>query len=99
MFWIFKIFADWVWWLLLLAGIIGFCLSYLALLKPYQLLLKIVGLVTVAVALFVLGMLHADRTGQAAVPEHHERILRLEKVVGLLINNQQITSVTRDTKE
>lgn len=78
MFWIFKIFPDWTWWLLLFAGTIGFCLSYFALLKPYQLLLKISGLVVVACALFILGMLHADHTWQAAARELEAKVAAAE---------------------
>jgi uncharacterized membrane protein len=90
MFWIFKIFADWVWWLLLLAGISGFCLSYLALLKPYQLLLKIAGLVVVAAALFVLGMLHADQTWQAAARELEAKVVAAEA------KSQQVNEVVKE---
>lgn len=90
MFWIFKIFADWVWWLLLFAGIIGFLLSYFAPLKPYHLLLKIVGLVTVAVALFILGMLHADRTWQQAARELEAKVVAAEA------KSQQVNEVVKE---
>lgn len=90
MFWIFKIFADWTWWLLLLSGTIGFCLSYLALLKPYQLLLKISGLVVVACALFILGMLHADHTWQAAARELEAKVAAAEA------RSQQVNEVVKE---
>lgn len=90
MFWIFKIFADWWWWLLLLSGISAFLLSYLALLKPYQLPLKISGLVVVAATLFVLGMLHADRTWQAAARE-----LEL-KVAAAEAKSEQVNEVIKE---
>lgn len=90
MFWIFKIFADWLWWLLLLSGISAFLASYLALLKPYQLPLKISGLVVVAGTIFVLGMLHADKTWQAAARE-----LEL-KVAAAEAKSQQVNEVIKE---
>ena len=90
MFWIFKIFPDWTWWLLLFAGTISFCLSYLTLLKPYQLLLKISGLVVVACAIFVLGMLHADRTWQAAARDLEAKVAAAEA------QSQQVNEVIKE---
>lgn len=65
MFFIFKIFPDWVWWLLLLAGILGFLLSYLPQVKPYAVIPKILGLVTIALSIFIFGLLYADNTWKA----------------------------------
>ena len=90
MFWIFKIFADWTWWLLLFTGITGFLLSYFAPLKPYHLLLKIGGLVTVATTLFVLGMLHADHTWQAAARELEAKVVAAEA------RSQQVNEVIKE---
>ena len=90
MFWIFKIFPDWIWWLLFLAGITGFLLSYFGPLKPYQLILKISGLATIAVGIFILGMLHADHAWQAA-----SRELEL-KVAAAEAQSQQVNEVIRD---
>lgn len=90
MFFIFKIFPDWIWWLLLLAGITGFLLSYFAPLKPYQLILKISALVTIAIGIFILGMLYCDRTWQAAARELELKVAEAEA------KSQQVNEVIRD---
>lgn len=90
MFWIFKIFPDWLWWLLLLAGIIGFLLSYLSLLKPYQVLLKNCGLAVVAAAIFILGMLYVDNTWKAAAQELERKVAELET------KSQQVNEVIKE---
>jgi uncharacterized membrane protein len=69
MFFIFKIFPDWIWWLLLLAGILGFLASYLPQAKPFAIILKIVGLITVATSIFIFGLLYADNSWKAAAQE------------------------------
>lgn len=74
MFFIFKIFPDWIWWLLLIAGLSGYFLSHLFPQKPYQLLLKISGGITIAATIFVLGMLYCDNTWKAAAAELQARV-------------------------
>lgn len=90
MFFIFKIFPDWLWWLLLLAGISAFLLSYLSLLKPYQIILKNAGLVVVAAAIFILGMLYADNTWKAAAEELQRKVAELE------VQSQQVNEVIKE---
>ena len=74
MFLFFKILPDWIWWLLLLTGFSGFFASYLGLLKPYQLLLKIAGTITIAASIFILGMLYADNTWKQAAKELQAKV-------------------------
>lgn len=69
MFFIFKIFPDWVWWLLLLAGILSFLASYLPQAKPFAVIVKIVGLITIATSIFIFGLLYADNSWKAAAQE------------------------------
>lgn len=90
MFWIFKIFPDWIWWLLFLAGISAFVLSYLSLLKPYQVILKNAGLVVVVATIFIFGMLYADNTWKAAARELEAKIAVLET------QSQQVNEVIKE---
>jgi hypothetical protein len=90
MFWFFKIFPDWIWWFLLLAGISAFLLSYFGPLKPYQMLLKIFGLVVVAITIFILGMLHADNTWKAAARELESKVAEAEA------KSQQVNEVIKE---
>lgn len=69
MFWFFKIFPDWLFYFILLAGIFGFFASYLKSLKPYDLMLKSVGLLTIVSGIFLLGMLYADNTWKRAATD------------------------------
>lgn len=80
MFLIFKIFPDWLFYLLLLAGILCFFASYLKSLITYDLILKSVGLLTIAGGIFLLGMLHADNTwkAEARVLEARAEVLATE---------------------
>lgn len=78
MFWIFKIFPDWLWWLPFLAGISAFLLSYFSLLKPYQVILKNTGLLVVAATIFIFGMLYADNTWKAAAAELEAKVAEAE---------------------
>jgi uncharacterized membrane protein len=74
MFFIFKIFPDWVWWFLLIAGLSGYFLSRLPPLKPYAFILKILGSTIVALSIFILGMLYCDNTWKAAAAELQSRV-------------------------
>lgn len=74
MFWMFKIIPDLFWWLLLLAGISGIFLSKLPLLKPYQLVVKIVSSIVVVATIFLLGMLYADNTWKQAAREMEQKV-------------------------
>lgn len=69
MFWIFKIFPDWLFYFILLAGIFGFFASYLKSLKTYDLILKSFGLLTIVGGIFLLGMLYADNTWKQAATD------------------------------
>jgi uncharacterized membrane protein YeiB len=90
MFLIFKILPDWFWWILLLTGISAFLLSYFAALKPYHLLLKIIGLVVVALTIFVLGMLYADNTWKTAAQELEAKVAELET------KSQQVNEIVKE---
>lgn len=74
MFWIFKIFPDWIWWFLLIAGLSGYFLAYLVPVKPYAVLLKNAALATTAAVIFIFGMQHADRTWTAAAQELQHKV-------------------------
>lgn len=74
MFFIFKIFPDWFWWLLLIAGLSCYFLSHLNLLKPYQLLLKTIGGIGIAASIFILGMLYCDNAWKAAAAELQAKV-------------------------
>lgn len=74
MFFIFKIIPDWFWWLLLIAGLSGYFLSHLKLLKPYELILKIASPIAIAAAIFVLGMLYCDNAWKQAAQELQAKV-------------------------
>lgn len=77
MFLIFKIFPDWLWWLLLFSGLIAFFASYLPQLKTYELVFKSLGLTTIAATIFVFGMLYCDRTWKTAALELEAKVIAL----------------------
>ena len=74
MFLIFKIFPDWLFYFILLAGIFGFFASYLKPLKTYDLILKSVGLLTIVGGIFLLGMLYADNTWKQAASDLQNKV-------------------------
>jgi uncharacterized membrane protein len=74
MFLIFKIIPDWFWWLLLIAGLSGYFLSYLPLLKPYAFILKIVGSITTAASIFIFGMLYCDNAWKQTATELQTKV-------------------------
>jgi uncharacterized membrane protein len=74
MFLIFKILPDWIWWLLLASGLIGFFASYLPLAKKYAVVFKSFGLITTASTIFILGALYADNTWKQAAKELEAKV-------------------------
>ena len=74
MFFIFKIVPDWFWWLLLVAGLSGYFLSHLKLLKPHEAILKIASPILVAATIFILGMLYCDNAWKAAAAELQAKV-------------------------
>jgi uncharacterized SAM-binding protein YcdF (DUF218 family) len=90
MFWIFKFIPDWIWLVLLIWTVIGFLSSYLPLLKPYQLLLKIISGSLVAAIIFILGMLHSERAWQQAARELEQKVLEAET------KSQQVNTVVQE---
>jgi uncharacterized membrane protein len=78
MFLIFKIIPDWFWWLLLIAGLSGYFLSHLKLLKPYEFIIKIVSPILVAATIFIMGMLYCDNTWKAAAQELEAKVAQAE---------------------
>jgi uncharacterized membrane protein len=77
MFWFFKFFPQWLWWIMLFSGIFAALASWLPLLKPYALLLKIVGGTTIAISIFILGMLYSDNTWKQAARELEAKVAEL----------------------
>lgn len=78
MFWIFKIFPDWLWPVLLVAAIIAFFASRLVPIKAYQLPIKIVSGISIALTIFICGLHYADNTWKLAAQELQAKIQVLE---------------------
>jgi uncharacterized membrane protein len=100
MFFIFKIVPEWFWTVLLLAGlatyIIGYFSYYWPFIRPYALVLKIVGGVVVPVTIFILGVLYADNTWKAAAAELQTKIAVAEAkagVVNTVIEEKLVTKI------
>lgn len=96
MFLIFKILPDWIWWLLLASGLISFFLSYLPQLKTYELVIKSFGLMTIAVTIFIFGMLYCERTWKAEAANLQAKVVELSKQsesVNTAIKEKIITKV------
>jgi hypothetical protein len=74
MFWIFKIFPDWLWPVLLVAAIIAFFAAKLVPVKQYQLPIKIVSGILVAVTIFICGAQYADNTWQQAARDLQHKV-------------------------
>lgn len=104
MFLIFKIFPDWFWWLLLSSGLICFFLSYLPQAKPYELLLKSLGCITIAATIFIFGMIYADNTWKSAAAELQAKVVEAVKqsddlnsqLKDKIINRVQTVQVRKD---
>jgi uncharacterized membrane protein len=94
MFWILEIFPDWIWWVLLTAGLFSYFLSHLVPLKTYQLPIKIAGGTTVAVVIFILGLLYANGVWQQAAQELQAKVAIAEaksQVVNEVIKERVVT--------
>ena len=74
MFWILQIFPDWLWWLLLTAGLSGYFLANMVPVKTYQLPVKIIGGVVVVAVIFIMGLLYADNRWQQAARELQAKV-------------------------
>lgn len=90
MFFIFKIFPDWIWWLVLIAGFFGYFLSRLIPVKVYALLSKTLSGILVTVGIFVLGMLYCDNTWKAAAADLQQKVVELE------VKSQEANMVIKD---
>lgn len=96
MFFIFKIFPDWFWWLLLVSGLASFFASYLPQVKTYHLIFKISGLITIAAAIFILGMLHSDNVWKSAAAGLEAKVTALSKqseIVNTQVKEKTITKL------
>ena len=94
MFWILEIFPNWIWWVLLTAGLFSYFLSHLIPLKTYQLPIKIAGGTTVAVVIFILGLLYANGVWQQAAQELQAKVAIAEaksQVVNTVIQERVVT--------
>ena len=78
MFFIFKIFPTWIWYILPILGLLGILLSYLPQLKMYDFIFKIVGCTTIAVGIFLLGMLYCDNTWNQAAAELQAKVTEMQ---------------------
>jgi uncharacterized membrane protein len=90
MFWILEIFPNWLWWLLLVAGLSGYFLAQLVPLKSYNLLLKIISGMVVAAVIFIMGLLYADGVWQQAASELQAQVKVAEA------KSQQVNEVVRE---
>ena len=94
MFWILEIFPNWIWWVLLTAGLFSYFLSHLVPLKTYQLPIKIAGGTTVAAVIFILGLLYANGVWQQAAQELQANVAIAEaksQVVNEVIKERVVT--------
>lgn len=94
MFWILEIFPNWIWWVLLTAGLFSYFLSHLIPIKTYQLPIKIAGGTTVAVVIFILGLLYANGVWQQAAQELQAKVAIAEaksQVVNEVIKERVVT--------
>lgn len=78
MFWIFKIFPDWLWPVLLAAAVIAFFASHLIPVKQYQLPVKIVSGISIALTIFICGLQYADSKWQAAARDLQAKVVAAE---------------------
>jgi hypothetical protein len=90
MFWIFKIFPDWLWPVLLVAAIIAFFASRLVPLKQYQLPVKIVSGILIALTIFICGLYHADQKWQQAARDLQAKVVAAEA------KSQQVNEVVKE---
>jgi uncharacterized membrane protein len=94
MFWILEIFPNWIWWVLLTAGLFSYFLSHLIPIKTYQLPIKIAGGTTVAAVIFILGLLYANGVWQQAAQELQAKVAIAEaksQVVNEVIKERVVT--------
>ena len=101
MFWIFKIFPDWFWWLLLIASLSGYFFSHFIPLKPYQKLIKITSGIGIATTIFIFGMLYCDHAWKQAAQELQHKVTLAEqqsKTVNIQVKEKVIykTQVIRE---
>jgi hypothetical protein len=74
MFWIFKIFPDWFWWLLLIAGLSSYFLSHLIPVKSYAVLVKNAAVATTLAVIFIFGLRYADGVWTEAAKELQHKV-------------------------
>ena len=74
MFWIFKIFPEWLWPALVLLGIIAFATAYLPQVRTLAKPIKIIALVVVAIGIFINGMKYADSAWKQAAAELEAKV-------------------------
>jgi len=90
MFWIFKIFPDWLWPVLMVAAIIAFFMSHLVPIKTYQLPIKIIAGITIAVTIFICGLQYADNRWQQAAQELQAKVDIMQA------QSQQVNEVVKE---
>lgn len=94
MFWILEIFPQWFWWLLLTAGVFGYFLARFVPLKSYNLLLKIISGVVVAIVIFIMGLLYADGVWQQAAQDLQQQVKVAEaksQQVNIVVEERVVT--------
>lgn len=100
MFFILEILPEWLWPLLLVAGIAGYVIGhfsyYLPPIRPHALIFKIVGCTIVAVCIFIMGMNYANQKWKQAAAELQTKIAVAEAkagVVNTVIEEKLVTKV------
>lgn len=97
MFWILEIFPDWLWWLLLIAGLSGYFLCNLIPVKTYQLPIKIIGGAVVLLVIFIMGLQYADNHWQQAARELQAKV-QVAQAESKTVNAQVETKVITRTQ-
>ena len=97
MFWILKIFPDWFWWLILLAGLSSYFIAQLPQLKLYKLPIKITGALLVAASIFIFGLDHADSRWQQAAKELQAKV-QVAEAESKTVNAEVQTKVVTKTQ-
>ena len=90
MFLIFKIFPDWLWPVLLVVAVTAFFASRLVPLKQYQLPVKIISGILIALTIFICGLQYADQTWQQAANDLQTKVVAAEA------KSQQVNEVVKE---
>lgn len=97
MYWIFKVTPDWIWLLVPTLGLALVLAGKFKLMPPYNHLLKFAGAAVVVAGIYILGLLHADRTWSTAAQELRARV-EIAESQSAATNEQVNTQVVTKTQ-